>query len=93
MHGSAPWKTEETIVGLPRLLALSGFSRFGGCQLHLSHALEFLLATEPFLAHLAAGLFTGAKLYGAGAGFHELRLEVRIRELRTMMVELWAEIQ
>ena len=23
MHGSAPWKTEETIVGLPRLLMLS----------------------------------------------------------------------
>jgi len=23
MHGSAPWKTEETIVGLPRLLVLS----------------------------------------------------------------------
>jgi len=27
MHGSAPWKTEETIVGLPRLLVLSVFSR------------------------------------------------------------------
>src|SRR5208337_71211 len=27
MHGSAPWKTEETIVGLPRLLVLSLFSR------------------------------------------------------------------
>ena len=27
MHGSAPWKTEETIVGLPRLLVLSAFSR------------------------------------------------------------------
>ncbi len=26
MHGSAAWKTEETIVGLPRLL------RFGGCH-------------------------------------------------------------
>ena len=23
MHGSAPWKNEETIVGLPRLLVLS----------------------------------------------------------------------
>src|SRR5271157_2410485 len=33
MHGSAPWKTEETIVGLPRLLVLSVFSRFGGCHL------------------------------------------------------------
>ncbi len=33
MHGSAPWKTEETIVGLPRLLILSVFSRFGGCHL------------------------------------------------------------
>ena len=30
MHGLAPWKTEETIVGLPRLLVLSVFSRFGG---------------------------------------------------------------
>ncbi len=27
MHGSAPWKTEETIVGLPCLLVLSVFSR------------------------------------------------------------------
>src|SRR5208337_1430468 len=27
MHGSAPWKTEETIVVLPRLLVLSVFSR------------------------------------------------------------------
>jgi hypothetical protein len=27
MHGSAPWKTEETIVGLPRLPVLSVFSR------------------------------------------------------------------
>src|SRR5271157_361706 len=26
MHGSAPWKTEATIVGLPRLLVLSVFS-------------------------------------------------------------------
>src|SRR5271157_4970214 len=33
MHGSAPWKTEETIVGLPDLLVLSVFSRFGGCHL------------------------------------------------------------
>ena len=33
MHGSAPWKTEETIAGLPRLLVLSAFSRFGGCHL------------------------------------------------------------
>src|SRR5271165_6666354 len=39
MHGSAPWKTEETIVGLPRLLVLSVFSRssrFGGCHLFTS---------------------------------------------------------
>src|SRR5271157_2536395 len=27
MHGSAPWKTEETIVGLPRLLVRSVLSR------------------------------------------------------------------
>jgi hypothetical protein len=33
MQGSAPWKTEETIVGLPRLLVLSVFSRFGGRHL------------------------------------------------------------
>ena len=38
MHGSAPWKTEETIVGMPRLLVLSAFSRFGGC--HLSALLD-----------------------------------------------------
>src|SRR5271157_5831427 len=36
MHGSAPSKTEETIVGLPRLLVLSVFSRFGGCHLSTS---------------------------------------------------------
>ncbi len=35
MHDSAPWKTEETIVGLPSLLVLSVFSRFGGCHLSL----------------------------------------------------------
>jgi hypothetical protein len=93
MHRSAPWKTEETIIGWPRLLVLSAFSRFGGFHLHLSHALESLLDLEPFLAHLTAELLTGSKLYGAGARFHELRLEVRIRELRTMMVELWAKIQ
>jgi len=29
-----PWKTEETIVGLPRLLVLSVFSRFGGRHLY-----------------------------------------------------------
>jgi hypothetical protein len=33
MHDSASWKTEETIVGLPPLLVLSAFSRFGGCHL------------------------------------------------------------
>ena len=33
MHGSAPWKIEETIVGLPRLLVLPVFSRFGGRHL------------------------------------------------------------
>ncbi len=37
MQGSAPWKTEETIVGLPRLLVLSVFSRFGGCHLSTFH--------------------------------------------------------
>ncbi len=39
MHDSVPWKTEETIVGLPRLLVLSVFSRFGGC--HLSPCPDF----------------------------------------------------
>jgi hypothetical protein len=37
MHGSAPWKTEETIVGLPRLLVFSVFSRFGDCHLSTSY--------------------------------------------------------
>src|SRR5208337_3870057 len=32
MDDSAPWKTEETIVGWPRLLVLSVLSRFGGCH-------------------------------------------------------------
>jgi len=35
MHGSAPWKTQETIVGLAQLPVLSGFSRFGGCHVYL----------------------------------------------------------
>ena len=35
MEDSAPWKTEETIIGLPQLPVLSGFSRFGGCHLEL----------------------------------------------------------
>ncbi len=38
MHDSAPWKTEETIVGLSCLLVLPVFSRFGGC--HLSALLD-----------------------------------------------------
>jgi len=46
MHGSAPWKTEETIVGLPRLLVLSVFSRFGGC--HISPCLPRLLVLSVF---------------------------------------------
>src|SRR5208337_5186222 len=33
MHDSAPWKAEETVVGLPHLPVLSGFSRFRGCHL------------------------------------------------------------
>jgi len=45
MHGSAPWKTEETIEGLPRLLVLSVFSRFGGC--HLSAPLS-PFSSSPF---------------------------------------------
>src|SRR5208337_1073512 len=49
MHGSAPWKTEEIIVGLPRLLVLSVFSRFGGCHLSPSKAV-------PSIALLATGL-------------------------------------
>src|SRR5271157_4985740 len=32
MHDSAPWKAEETIIGLSQLPVLSGFSRFGGCH-------------------------------------------------------------
>src|SRR5208337_1970859 len=32
---SAPWKAEETIIDLSQLPVLSGFSRFGGCHLHL----------------------------------------------------------
>ena len=33
MDDSAPWKTEETIIGLSQLSVLSIFSRFGGCHL------------------------------------------------------------
>ena len=47
MHGSAPWKTEETIVGLPRLLVLSALSRSDSPDLvavtfHLSRRIAFL---------------------------------------------------
>ena len=45
MHGSAPWKTEETIVGLPRLLVLSVVSRFGGCHLSRTFPASFVLRT------------------------------------------------
>src|SRR5271166_6621417 len=49
MHGSAPWKTEETIVGLPRLLVLSVFSRSDSPDLvavtfHLLVAVTFHLS-------------------------------------------------
>src|SRR5208337_295506 len=48
MHGSAPWKTEETIVGLPRLLVLSAFSR--------SDSPDLVAVTfhrlSPFIIHL-----------------------------------------
>src|SRR5208337_3264324 len=47
MHGSAPWKTEETIVGLPRLLVLSVFSRFGGCHLSPTSAILTGSRTRP----------------------------------------------
>ena len=33
MDDSAPWKTKETTIGLPKLPVLSGLSRFGGCHL------------------------------------------------------------
>ena len=52
MHGSAPWKTEETIVGLPRLLVLSVFSRFGGC--HLSPPLSPFTSQPHTEAEVAA---------------------------------------
>src|SRR5271157_4610480 len=53
MHGSAPWKTEETIVGLPPLLVLSAFSRFGGC--HLSAPLSPFSSAVTFqLRHVRA---------------------------------------
>jgi|SRR5271157_5528364 len=34
MDDSAPWKTEETIIGLSQLPVLSGVSRFGGCHVY-----------------------------------------------------------
>src|SRR5208283_3947113 len=59
MHGSAPWKTEETIVGLPRLLVLSVFSRFGGCHLSAPDP-----STRPELGH-GHGQAIGARLHGS----------------------------
>src|SRR5271157_47465 len=44
MHGSAPWKTDETIVGLPRLLVLSVLSRSDSPDLV---AVTFLLRVVP----------------------------------------------
>src|SRR5271165_4984969 len=53
MHGSAPWKTEEAIVSLPRLLVLSAFSRSDSPDLvHLSQIwwlLPFTTPTNPCL--------------------------------------------
>src|SRR5271157_200268 len=48
---SAPWKTEETIRGLPRLLvavsfSFSVFSRFGGCLLFFSPFLLIILESK-----------------------------------------------
>src|SRR5271157_3165147 len=57
MHGSAPWKTEETIVGLPRLLVLSVFSRTDSPDLV---AVTFHLLLVPF----PKGEVPGAKQHG-----------------------------
>src|SRR5271166_594453 len=52
MHGSAPWKTEGTIVGLARLLVLSVFFRFGDC--HLSYLSDLVTVTfHTFDCHLS----------------------------------------
>src|SRR5208283_4577319 len=48
MHGSAPWKTEETIVGLPRLLVLSVFFRSDSPDLV---AVTFHLPSERLVGH------------------------------------------
>jgi len=48
MDDSAPWKTEETIVGLPRLPVLSGFSRFGGCHFRPLHGFTPIHSEAPF---------------------------------------------
>jgi len=45
MHGSAPWKTEETIVGLPRLLR-SDSPDLVAVTFHLSVGLPRLLRSD-----------------------------------------------
>src|SRR5208337_323200 len=57
MHDSAPWKTEETIVGLPSLLILSVFSRFGGC--HLSPPCVSLRRRQNTHRYLRPPIFPG----------------------------------
>src|SRR5271157_420247 len=40
MDDSAPWKTEETTIGLSHLPVLSGSSRFGGCHVSVTQLRE-----------------------------------------------------
>ena len=53
MHGSAPWKTEETIVGLSRLLVLSAVSRSDSPDLV---AVTFHLSLVAVTFHLSPDL-------------------------------------
>ena len=76
MHGSAPWKTEETIVGLTRLLVLSLFSRSDSPDLV---AVTFHLpvsTASPFPPHVRVSTATLPTSWQVGprqSGPHESR--------------------
>src|SRR5208337_702116 len=55
MDDSAPWKTEETIVGLSQLPVLSGVSRFGGCHLFSTDPDDAELHFRKAVLHRKAG--------------------------------------
>ncbi len=95
MRGSAPWKTEETIVGLPRLLVLSVFSRFGGC--HLSASSRGERGLSPFrrrIRRIRTGSRTRPSDWGSIARFGPVEDRRNNRRLATFtralcVLQIW----